>query len=176
MRRCLAVAQAPNSAVCPYDFGATCCSLLAHSARWRAPHSRRCLPPSSARSQTEIHCPPARHRLVSVSSLQPYPRSPGAVKFEGPWFTTQLTISVTIGVTSFLIFSYGRRRWPLLFAPRTKLKGTPPCCPPQLLNDVCQAFLLMKHTRTKRCLAGSCPQSAPQSSRSCRSSASTLQW
>jgi hypothetical protein len=25
---------------------------------------------------------------------------------------------------SFLIFSYSRTRWPLLFAPRTKLKGT----------------------------------------------------
>jgi calcium permeable stress-gated cation channel len=44
-------------------------------------------------------------------------------KFEGPWFTTQLTLSAAIGVTSFLLFSYCRTRWPLLFAPRTKLKG-----------------------------------------------------
>jgi hypothetical protein len=29
----------------------------------------------------------------------------------------------TIGIASFLLFSYGRTRWPLLFAPRTKLKG-----------------------------------------------------
>jgi len=48
-------------------------------------------------------------------------------KFEGPWFTTQLLISATIGIISFLIFSYGRTRWPLLFAPRTKLKGAQPC-------------------------------------------------
>ena len=45
-----------------------------------------------------------------------------AVKFEGPWFTTQLTISVTIGLFSFLVFLYCQTRWPLLFAPRTKLK------------------------------------------------------
>lgn len=53
------------------------------------------------------------------------------VKYDGPWFTTQLTISATVGVISFLIFSYCRTRYPLLFAPRTKLKGTPlwyVCC------------------------------------------------
>ena len=44
-------------------------------------------------------------------------------RFEGPWFTTQLVISATIGITSFLLFSYCRTRWPLSFAPRTKLKG-----------------------------------------------------
>lgn len=44
-------------------------------------------------------------------------------KFEGPWFTTQLTISLSIGLTSFFLFSYCRTRWPLIFAPRTKLKG-----------------------------------------------------
>ncbi|KAF8154629.1 hypothetical protein B0H34DRAFT_752640 [Crassisporium funariophilum] len=54
------------------------------------------------------------------------PGSPPTLKFEGPWFTTQLTISATIGVTSFLLFSYCRTRWPLLFAPRTKLKGFSP--------------------------------------------------
>lgn len=27
-------------------------------------------------------------------------------------------------MTAFLIFSYCRKRWPLLFAPRTRLKGT----------------------------------------------------
>ncbi|KAF9479802.1 DUF221-domain-containing protein [Pholiota conissans] len=54
------------------------------------------------------------------------PGAPPTFKFEGPWFTTQLGISVTIGVTSFLLFSYCRTRWPLLFAPRTKLKGFSP--------------------------------------------------
>ncbi|KAG5645965.1 hypothetical protein DXG03_004757 [Asterophora parasitica] len=54
------------------------------------------------------------------------PGSPPMQKFEGPWFTTQLTISATIGITSFLLFSYSRKRWPLLFSPRTKLKGFSP--------------------------------------------------
>lgn len=47
-------------------------------------------------------------------------------KFEGPWFITQLIISTTIGAVSFLLFSYCRTRWPLSFAPRTKLKGFSP--------------------------------------------------
>ena len=45
------------------------------------------------------------------------------MKFEGPWFKTQLILSAAIGITAFLLFSYCRTRWPLLFAPRTKLKG-----------------------------------------------------
>jgi hypothetical protein len=45
------------------------------------------------------------------------------VKYEGPWLSTQVMISLSVGMASFLIFSYSRRRWPLLFAPRTKLKG-----------------------------------------------------
>lgn len=48
-------------------------------------------------------------------------------KFEGPWFTTQLSISFTIGIISFFVFSYSRTRWPLVFAPRTKLKGMNLC-------------------------------------------------
>ncbi|KAL5504873.1 hypothetical protein ACEPAH_7536 [Sanghuangporus vaninii] len=54
------------------------------------------------------------------------PASPPTRTFEGPWFTTQLTLSLTIGLVSFLVFSYSRTRWPLLFAPRTKLKGFSP--------------------------------------------------
>ncbi|KAF9527187.1 hypothetical protein CPB83DRAFT_876524 [Crepidotus variabilis] len=54
------------------------------------------------------------------------PGSPPMLKFEGPWFQTQLTISLTIGIVSFFLFSYCRTRWPLLFAPRTKLKGFSP--------------------------------------------------
>ncbi|KAH8827533.1 hypothetical protein DL96DRAFT_1599355, partial [Flagelloscypha sp. PMI_526] len=46
--------------------------------------------------------------------------------FEGPWFETQIIISLALGITSFLVFSYARTRWPLLFAPRTKLKGFSP--------------------------------------------------
>ncbi|OBZ76812.1 Calcium permeable stress-gated cation channel 1 [Grifola frondosa] len=54
------------------------------------------------------------------------PGSPPMQKFEGPWFETQLVLSTAIGLTSFLVFSYCRTRWPLLFAPRTKLKGFSP--------------------------------------------------
>ncbi|KAE9392544.1 DUF221-domain-containing protein [Gymnopus androsaceus JB14] len=54
------------------------------------------------------------------------PGSPPTLKFEGPWLTTQLILSGSIGLISFLIFSYSRTRWPLLFAPRTKLKGFSP--------------------------------------------------
>ncbi|KAJ6568448.1 hypothetical protein B0H10DRAFT_2164417 [Mycena sp. CBHHK59/15] len=54
------------------------------------------------------------------------PGSPPTMKFEGPWFTTQLILSTSIGLFSFLVFSYCRTRWPILFAPRTKLKGFSP--------------------------------------------------
>jgi hypothetical protein len=45
------------------------------------------------------------------------------VKFEGPWFATQTTLATSVGFSSFIVFCYCRTRWPLLFAPRTKLKG-----------------------------------------------------
>jgi hypothetical protein len=54
------------------------------------------------------------------------PGTPPTFKFEGPWFTTQLLLASAIGLSSFFIFSYGRTRWPLHFAPRTKLKGFSP--------------------------------------------------
>ncbi|KAI6121185.1 hypothetical protein F5141DRAFT_1088440 [Pisolithus sp. B1] len=54
------------------------------------------------------------------------PGSPPTYKFEGPWFTTQLLLSSSIGLVSFLVFSYCRSRWPLVFASRTKLKGFSP--------------------------------------------------
>ncbi|KAK0440975.1 hypothetical protein EV421DRAFT_1959520 [Armillaria borealis] len=56
----------------------------------------------------------------------PPPGSPPTIKYEGPWFTTQLLLSGSIGFWAFLIFSYCRTRWPLYFAPRTKLKGFSP--------------------------------------------------
>ncbi|KAJ7621119.1 hypothetical protein FB45DRAFT_838884 [Roridomyces roridus] len=54
------------------------------------------------------------------------PGTPPTMKFEGPWFMTQIVLSATIGLFSFLVFSYCRTRWPILFAPRTKLKGFSP--------------------------------------------------
>ncbi|KAI0073272.1 DUF221-domain-containing protein [Panus rudis PR-1116 ss-1] len=54
------------------------------------------------------------------------PGLPPTRSFEGFWFQTQLTLSFALGITSFLVFSYCRTRWPLLFAPRTKLKAFSP--------------------------------------------------
>lgn len=50
----------------------------------------------------------------------PHPRSR-----RGPWFSTQLVLSLTVGVTSFLVFCWIRRyeRFKVLYAPRTMLKG-----------------------------------------------------
>ncbi|KZP27711.1 DUF221-domain-containing protein [Athelia psychrophila] len=61
------------------------------------------------------------------SDTDPYPPNvPPESKYEGPWFNTQVLLASSIGLGSFLVFSYCRQRWPLLFAPRTKLKGFSP--------------------------------------------------
>ncbi|EJD35911.1 DUF221-domain-containing protein [Auricularia subglabra TFB-10046 SS5] len=52
------------------------------------------------------------------------PGSPALRRFEGPWFEMQLALSLSLGLISFLLFTFCRRRWPILFSPRTKLKGT----------------------------------------------------
>ena len=67
--------------------------------------------------------PPMRESLPSPIRVCQPSDVVDTEKFEGPWFTTQLTLSASIGLTSFFLFSYCRTRWPLLFAPRTKLKG-----------------------------------------------------
>ncbi|KAH7090850.1 DUF221-domain-containing protein [Auriculariales sp. MPI-PUGE-AT-0066] len=54
------------------------------------------------------------------------PGSPVFRTFEGPWLTMQLSLSCGIGLFSFVVFSFCRRRWPLLFSPRTKLKDFSP--------------------------------------------------
>lgn len=51
---------------------------------------------------------------------------PNQRAFEGPWFSQQVSLSVLIGLTSFIIFVIVRRRNAALFAPRTKLKGFSP--------------------------------------------------
>ncbi|SCV74453.1 BQ2448_8092 [Microbotryum intermedium] len=54
---------------------------------------------------------------------------PGQVyKYQGPWFTTQLALSLFIGLSSFLAFCVVRRieRFKVLFRPRTLLKGFSP--------------------------------------------------
>jgi hypothetical protein len=49
-----------------------------------------------------------------------------AARFQGPWLQTQLALSLSLGISSFLLFSYLRPRYTLLYAPRTKLKGFSP--------------------------------------------------
>lgn len=47
-----------------------------------------------------------------------------AEKYQSPnWFETQLTLSLVIGIISFLTFCIARTRSKVLFAPRTLLKG-----------------------------------------------------
>ncbi|KAG9311311.1 hypothetical protein JVU11DRAFT_8399 [Chiua virens] len=65
-------------------------------------------------------------RALEDSDPELPPGSPPTYKFEGPWFTTQVYLASSIGIVSFFLFSYCRPRWPLLFAPRTKLKGFSP--------------------------------------------------
>ncbi|KAF8559485.1 DUF221-domain-containing protein [Imleria badia] len=64
--------------------------------------------------------------VVNDSDPELPPGTPPTYKFEGPWFTTQILLASSIGFVSFLLFSYCRPRWPLLFAPRTKLKAFSP--------------------------------------------------
>lgn len=54
------------------------------------------------------------------------PGTPPTREFRGPWLSTQLSLACTIGMVSFLVFCYCRTRWPLVYAPRTKLKGFSP--------------------------------------------------
>ena len=51
---------------------------------------------------------------------------PNTRSFEGPWFSQQVTLSVVIGIISFLTFTLVRKHHTALFAPRTKLKGFSP--------------------------------------------------
>ena len=43
----------------------------------------------------------------------------------GLWLSTQLVLSLSIGLTSFLLFCFLRTRWNLVYMGRTKLKGRP---------------------------------------------------
>ena len=105
--------------------------------------------------------PPMRKSFmkIAISQHTPVLYFYGTEKFEGPWFTTQLTLSATIGIFSFLVFSYCRTRWPLLFAPRTKLKGSSQCNTSECgayCKSVIQVSLRMKLTRTRPFLDGLC--------------------
>ncbi|GAA6046727.1 hypothetical protein JCM3770_003137 [Rhodotorula araucariae] len=49
-------------------------------------------------------------------------------KYQGPWFSTQLALSLSVGLVSFLVFCWLRRyeRFKVLYAPRTMLNGFSP--------------------------------------------------
>ncbi|GAA5902674.1 hypothetical protein JCM6882_004039 [Rhodosporidiobolus microsporus] len=51
-----------------------------------------------------------------------------AERYQGPWFSTQLTLSLSVGIVSFLVFCALRRveRFKVLYSPRTLLKGFSP--------------------------------------------------
>ncbi|WRT64883.1 uncharacterized protein IL334_001819 [Kwoniella shivajii] len=62
-------------------------------------------------------------------SKDPSPLPPGSgptQKFEGPWFSTQLTLSLAIGLTSFFAFCFLRTSWDVVYMGRTKLKDFSP--------------------------------------------------
>lgn len=52
----------------------------------------------------------------------------------GPWFSTQLGLSLAIGVSSFFLFCFLRTRWPVAYMPRTRLKGGCVECRPLLIR------------------------------------------
>nr|ODN96882.1 membrane protein [Cryptococcus depauperatus CBS 7855] len=54
------------------------------------------------------------------------PGSGPTQRFDGPWFSTQLVLSLSIGVTSFLVFCFLRTRWEVVYMGRTKLKDFSP--------------------------------------------------
>lgn len=122
--------------------------------------------------------PPTRACFHFTTGPRALTKDTMSVKFEGPWFTTQLSISLTVGFLSFMIFSYCRMRWPLLFAPRTKLKGA--CSvgvnAHKFIMLLSKVFHLTRRTRTRHFLAGLCLQYARRNLQCCRLSGWTLLW
>ncbi|WVW78588.1 hypothetical protein I302_100544 [Kwoniella bestiolae CBS 10118] len=61
------------------------------------------------------------------NDTSPLPPGSGPTqKFDGPWFSTQLTLSLAIGLTSFFTFCFLRTRWDVVYMGRTKLKDFSP--------------------------------------------------
>ncbi|WVQ74072.1 hypothetical protein IAR50_003655 [Cryptococcus sp. DSM 104548] len=61
------------------------------------------------------------------NGTSPLPPGSGPTQtFSGPWFSTQLTLSLSIGLTSFLLFCFLRTRWDVVYMGRTKLKDFSP--------------------------------------------------
>ncbi|GAA5863074.1 hypothetical protein JCM8547_002789 [Rhodosporidiobolus lusitaniae] len=68
------------------------------------------------------------HLLVDEGPDIPGLPTGGKEKFQGPWFSTQLTLSLSVGLGAFLLFCVLRRieRFKVLYAPRTLIKGFSP--------------------------------------------------
>ncbi|WVQ97942.1 hypothetical protein IAU59_005061 [Kwoniella sp. CBS 9459] len=61
------------------------------------------------------------------NGTSPLPPGSGPTqKFDGPWFSTQITLSLGIGLTSFFLFCFLRTRWEVVYMGRTKLKDFSP--------------------------------------------------
>nr|XP_019005258.1 uncharacterized protein I203_02105 [Kwoniella mangroviensis CBS 8507]OCF68719.1 membrane protein [Kwoniella mangroviensis CBS 8507] len=61
------------------------------------------------------------------NDTSPLPPGSGPLqKFDGPWFSTQLILSLAIGLTSFFTFCFLRTRWDVVYMGRTKLKDFSP--------------------------------------------------
>ncbi|WWC59373.1 uncharacterized protein I303_101925 [Kwoniella dejecticola CBS 10117] len=59
----------------------------------------------------------------NLNDTSPLPPGSGPTR---PWFSTQLTLSLAIGLTSFLTFCVLRTRWDVVYMGRTKLKDFSP--------------------------------------------------
>lgn len=103
--------------------------------------------------------------------------SPSSLACRGPWFSTQLILSLTVGLGSFLIFCWLRRKegCKVLYAPRTMLKGADRFLSLFRLT-VADLFVaavqVSRHTRcmtTSRSSAGSCRRCGRPSSSYCSS-------
>ena len=51
------------------------------------------------------------------------PNDPRSRRYVGPWFQQQIILSLAIGIPSIIAFSFLRRKYTALYAPRTKIKG-----------------------------------------------------
>jgi hypothetical protein len=66
---------------------------------------------------------PTRRQRLPARSRDTVATSNHLTDPTGPWFSTQLMLSLSIGLTSFFVFCFLRTRWEVVYMGRTKLKG-----------------------------------------------------
>lgn len=73
--------------------------------------------------------------LPSSTATSPHPTHtilpglPNSRDYSGPWFRTQLLLSLSVGISSWLIFTILRRRWRRIYMPRALLHAADPVDP-----------------------------------------------